>query len=91
MTRYQAQAFRTSIGRRLRERRLELGMTQEALACEAGISQGSVSHYEQGKIEIPLGVLLELCDVLAVSPLMIVPGLLPHDSGADVAREARAS
>ncbi len=65
-------------------------MTQEAVAWEAGISQGSVSHYEQGKIEIPLGVLIELCRVLQVSPLVIVPGLLqePHVI-ADA--EARAS
>ena len=66
-------------------------MTQEALACEAGISQGSVSHYEQGKIEIPLGVLLDLCDVLEVSPLTIVPGLLPHAPGVHEVSEARAS
>ena len=91
MTRYQARAFRALIGRRLRERRLQLGRTQEALACEAGISQGSVSHYEQGKIEIPLGVLLDLCDVLEVSPLTIVPGLLPHAPGVHEVSEARAS
>lgn len=66
-------------------------MTQEALACEVGISQGSVSHYEQGKIEIPLGVLLELCDVLEVSPLAIVPGLSPVLSDADAVIEAQAS
>ena len=84
MTRYQARTFRMTIGRRLRERRLELGMTQEVVAWEAGISQGSVSHYEQGKIEIPLGVLLELCLILQVSPMQIVPGLTagPTDLGA---------
>ena len=91
MTRHQARAFRTLIGRRLRERRLELALTQEAVAYEAGISQGSVSHYEQGKIEIPLGVLMDLCDVLQVSPLVIVPDLLQHGLDADPGVEARAS
>jgi len=79
------------IGRRLRERRLELAMTQEAVAWEAGISQGSVSHYEQGKIEIPLGVLMDLCDVLQVSPLLIVPGLLQHGPDIDTGTQAQAS
>lgn len=66
-------------------------MTQEAVAWEAGISQGSVSHYEQGKIEIPLGVLIGLCKVLQVSPLTIVPGLLGHGPELDANTEARAS
>jgi len=66
-------------------------MTQEAVAWEAGISQGSVSHYEQGKIEIPLGVLIGLCKVLQVSPLIIVPGLLEQGPDLEADSEARAS
>lgn len=75
MTRNQARAFRRTIGSRIRERRLALGLTQEEIAWEAGVSQGSVSHYEHGNIEIPLGVLLDLCRALDVPPVSVVPGL----------------
>ncbi|MGE3960091.1 MAG: helix-turn-helix domain-containing protein [Dehalococcoidia bacterium] len=80
MTKQQARSFRVTIGQRLRDQRIRLGLTQEDLAWEAGISQGSVSHYEQGKIEIPLSVLLDLCRALRISPVLIVPGLVPGTS-----------
>lgn len=80
MTRSQARSFRMVIGQRLRERRLSLGMTQEEVAWEAGIAQGSISHYEQGKNEVPLAVLISLCRALQVSPIQIVPGLAPSES-----------
>ena len=89
MTGYQARTFRTLIGQRLRERRLALGLTQEEVAWEAGVAQGSISHYEQGKNEIPLGVLIELCRALKVAPVQIVPGLGSPDAVTDQA--ARAS
>lgn len=37
-----------AIGVRLRLRRLQLGLTQEALAAEAGCSHQQVQRYEQG-------------------------------------------
>ena len=46
-----------------------------ARCCPVGVSQGSVSHYEKGRIEIPLGVLLAACRILDVAPAEIVPGL----------------
>jgi transcriptional regulator with XRE-family HTH domain len=58
------------------------------VAWEAGVAQGSIAHYEQGKNEIPLGVLIELCRALKVAPVQIVPGLASVE-GTDQA--ARAS
>lgn len=75
MTGYEARVFRKTIGSRLRERRLALGMTQEEVAWAAGVAQGSISHYEHGKNEVPLGVLIDLCRALKLSPLEVVPGL----------------
>ena len=75
MTSYEARTFRSTIGRRLREHRLRAGLTQEEVAWQIGVSQGSVSHYEKGRIEIPLGVLLAACRILDVAPAEIVPGL----------------
>ncbi|TAK75784.1 MAG: XRE family transcriptional regulator [Dehalococcoidia bacterium] len=75
MTSHRERAFRQEVGRRLRTRRESLGLTQEEIAWEAGVAQGSISHYEQGKSEIPLGVLIEICRRFGVSPLEIVPSL----------------
>lgn len=75
MTKYEAQAFRAAVGRNLREQRLAHGMTQDELAWQVGVSQGSMSHYEQGKIELPLSVLLEVCRALDVTPAAIVPDM----------------
>ncbi len=36
------------LARRLKQRRLRLGLTQTDLAQRSGISQGSVSHIERG-------------------------------------------
>lgn len=81
MTGYEARVFRTAIGRRLRERRVALGLTQEEVGWAAGVAQGSISHYEHGKNEVPLGVLLSLCRVLGLSPLEVVPGLAEQSTG----------
>ena len=75
MTDRQTRAFRVAIGDRLRSRRLALGLTQEDLAWDGGVSQGSVSLYEQGKLEVPLSVLITLCRVLRISALEICPEL----------------
>ena len=75
VTGYRAHTFRVVVGQRLRERRLALGLTQEEVAWEAGVAQGSISHYEQGKTDIPLGVLIDLCHALKVAPVEIVPVL----------------
>lgn len=74
MTKY-AQAFCEEVGHRLRNRRESLGLSQEEVAWASGVAQGSISYYEQGKIEIPLGVLIEICRRLAISPIEIVPSL----------------
>lgn len=42
-----------TLGERLKERRLELGMTLEAVGDMAGCSKQFVSQIEQGKREIP--------------------------------------
>jgi len=85
MLSYQARAFREDVGRRLRDRRESLGLTQEQIAWEAGVAQGSISYYEQGKSEIPLRVLIDICRHLNVDPIEIVPSLHVSASNPDIA------
>jgi len=58
-------------------------MTQEEVAWEAGVAQGSISYYEQGKNEVPLAVLIALCRALQIAPVQIVPALEPSEFGTD--------
>lgn len=54
------------IGRRMRVRRVQLGLSQAALGEKIGISFQAVQKYESGLIRIACCRLFELADVLAV-------------------------
>ncbi len=57
----------TNFTTRLRELRLELGITQEALGAAIGIGKSTYQNYEQGISGAPLHRLLQLSDYLDVS------------------------
>ena len=63
------------IGARLRERRLELGLTQQRLADLVGVSYQQVHKYETGANRITAGRLHELARALGVEPGSIFEGL----------------
>ncbi|WP_305988076.1 helix-turn-helix domain-containing protein [Roseibium sp. MMSF_3544] len=54
------------IGIRLKERRIELGMTHKQLGAALGMSFQQVQKYEAGKNSIAVATLLEACTVLDV-------------------------
>ncbi len=56
-----------SLGDRIKERRLELGWTQDVLAEKAGISKGFLSDVENSKRNISADTLLDLAKVLGLS------------------------
>ena len=57
-----------SFGDALREVRRQRGLSQEALALEAGIERNYVSLLELGKNSASVRVLFKLCAVLGLSP-----------------------
>lgn len=57
-----------SFGDVLREVRRQRGLSQEALALEAGIERNYVSLLERGKNSASIRVLFKLCVVLRLSP-----------------------
>lgn len=65
--------FRRDIGERLREVRIAKGLSQEELALEIDVAQGSISNYEIGRSDIPLSVLIAICHALRVSPGQFLP------------------
>ncbi|MCD8294708.1 MAG: helix-turn-helix domain-containing protein [Clostridia bacterium] len=57
-----------AIGRRIKERRKELGLNQRELASRVGLSEGSISKYENGKVEdATLHMIAKFADSLGVS------------------------
>ncbi len=86
---YRTLAFRRRLGAVLRERRLELRLSQEDIAWAVDVTQGTISNYESGRSEVPLSVLLEMCEHLQFhsSDLLEIfrpgePGSTPHPISA---------
>ena len=54
------------IGRAFAERRIELRLTQQALADLAGVSRSSVQSLERGSGSIKFGSVVEIADILGM-------------------------
>ena len=56
-----------SVGERIRERRKQLGWTQDELVRKAGISKGFLSNLENGKRSVGAEILYDLARVMGLS------------------------
>lgn len=56
-----------------RQRKAETGLTQEKLANELGMNQGSLSHYLNGRNSLNLGFALDIAPLLGVSVAAFSP------------------
>lgn len=65
-----------TIGSRIRDRRKELGMSQEELAEKLYTSKQMISAYENDKTEIKVSVLRELVVALNTSTSYLVDGII---------------
>ncbi len=65
--------LRAEVGARLRLIREERRISQEEIAFAAEVTQASISNYENGRNEIPLSVLLSVCDFLSVPLAEMLP------------------
>ena len=72
----------SEIGRRVRKRREERRLTQEALAEAAGVSVPYVSHIERGIKKPSLGTLLRLSAALDVTVDALLRGNQPAEANA---------
>lgn len=60
-------------GEIIKNRRLELGMTQEELGEKIGVQKSAVAKYESGKVEnLKRSVIEKLSEVLNLSPTQIM-------------------
>ncbi len=69
------------IGQRVRERRLQLGLSQSVLADGLGISFQQLQKYETGFNRIAAGRLYGCAELLGVTPAYFFEGLEGSDSG----------
>lgn len=58
--------FLRSLGGRIKEARIERGLSQKQLALRVGIKQPDISRVEEGKKNITLFTLVRLCKVLGI-------------------------
>ena len=66
-----------AFGERVRARRLELGMSQEALGEVAGLHRTYVSSLERGHRNVALINIVRLAAALDVDPADLVGGIKP--------------
>jgi transcriptional regulator with XRE-family HTH domain len=78
----QANAVDVLVGRQLRARRLDVGMSQERLADELGITFQQIQKYEGGRNRIAAGRLFEFARALGCSILYFYQGAIDELSGA---------
>ena len=78
----QASAVDVLVGQQLRARRVGLGMSQEQLADELGITFQQIQKYEGGKNRIAAGRLFEFARALSCSILYFYQGAIDELSGA---------
>ena len=58
-----------NVGQRIRQRRIEIGMTVDELASKIGKNRATIYRYENGDIEnLPLSVLEPIAKVLGIEP-----------------------
>lgn len=78
------------VGRRLRQRRISLGITQEQLGTEFGLTFQQIQKYEKGQNRISAGRLYELSEILSVDVGFFFEGLSRRSGKAPGEVEAQA-
>lgn len=66
-------AWRGEVGRRIRERRLERGLSQEQLAGLIYVERRTVHRLEAGATSPPLDRLLQIAHALGTTPADLMP------------------
>lgn len=68
------------IGKKIKEKRKSLSLTQLELAEKVGLTESSISRYESGKIAtMPTSTINKICSVLNIEPGELL-GITPENS-----------
>lgn len=81
-----------ALGKRVRQQRVMLDLTQEELAEKSGISCSFVGHIERGEKKFSIETLVSLCNALNIAPnALLQDSLEPNvlNDSVDVGEENR--
>lgn len=73
-----------SVGERIKQRRLELGWTQDQLCAKVGLSKSFLSELENGKRSVSASNLLDIARSLTVSLDFLMTGKASQEQQAEV-------
>lgn len=85
---HEAHPIDVYVGGRMRLRRIQLGLSQGALAGKIGVSFQAVQKYESGDIRISASRLYDVAQVLEVSPAFFFEGYPDGIVAKNIAEEA---
>ena len=63
------------IGKKVRELRMESGLSQESFADKAGIHRSHIGEIERGEVDLTLSLLVRIAQTLEVPPSVLVRGI----------------
>lgn len=69
-------SFQAAVGAALREKRLAVGLSQAGLAQLVGVTQASLSNYENGKRDMPLLTVFCMAGALGEDPASFIGALV---------------
>lgn len=75
----------SSVGERIKERRLEIGWTQDQLCTKAGLSKSFLSELENSKRSVSAANLLDIARALNVSLDFLMTGKASKETPGEVA------
>ncbi|MBQ3169297.1 MAG: helix-turn-helix transcriptional regulator [Clostridia bacterium] len=68
-----------ALGKRIRDHRRALGLTQEQLAEKTGVSISFIGHIERGSRKASLDTLVAICNAMNMSPAVLLQDSLICD------------
>jgi len=80
--------FRRRLGAEIRQARICHGLTQEELALDLGLSQGTISNYENGRSDPPVSILISICERLELETSGLIERFMPASPALTLAGSA---
>lgn len=71
------QALAKDLGGKIREKRLSIGLSQDALAFACGIDRSYMGRVERGEVNITIEKLYRIASQLKCQPHSLLPRLTP--------------
>jgi len=84
------QEFCTRMGDKIRELRIDKGLSQEELGGKVGLHRNTVMGYENGK-DIPVMVFIRICVALGMPAGAVLDGVLIEKGSIAAGKETEGS